>query len=108
MFLGFDSSPEVIVFSWDSACSFCYELFKSSPEINLLKNWIHPSINDTIPGIKLACMMSMVFLMIEDKSSGLKESDNWMGFGVYHMCPFMDLIGKNSQNNTKDNCPTIT
>lgn len=108
LFLGFDSSPEVIVFSWNSAGSFCYELFKSSPEINFLKNWIHPSINDTIPSIKLTCMMSMMFLMIKDKSGGLKESNNWMWLNMYHMCPFMDLIGKNSQNNTKDNCPTIT
>lgn len=52
--------------------------------------------------------MSVVLLVAENKSCGLKESDDKMWFLIYHMRPLVNFIGQNSQHNTKDNCPTVS
>ena len=94
--LDFYVSPEIIIFSWYGSCDFCDQVLNSSPKISFFKNWIHPSINDAISSIELSCMMSVVFLMAQNQSGGLEESDDWMGFLMDHMSPLMNLVCENS------------
>lgn len=56
-------SPISVVFSWLNSSQLSDKLFCISPKINLLKERIHPSINDTVVCIEVTGMMFVMFLM---------------------------------------------
>lgn len=52
-------------------------------------------------------MVSVVFLVAQNESGRLEEPDDRMRLLISHVSPLMNFVGENSQNDTKDNCPTV-
>lgn len=63
----FNIAPEYVIFTRNTSRPSGNELLNSAPEIKLLENGIHPSVNYTVAGVEFSLMMDVVPIMADYK-----------------------------------------